>query len=264
MNPTIKNQILIEVCVDSIASAIAAERGGADRVELCSDLMEGGVTPSAGLIEAVRSRISIPLHTIIRPRAGDFCYSNDELEVMQRDIQVARNAGANGVVFGILDSSGRVDVPRTRRLVDLARPLSVTFHRAFDMSSDLPLALEDVCASGADRILTSGGEQTSLQGLDNIARLVRAGAGRVIVMAGGGIRRHNAANIVARTGVAEIHVGLGTPMSTPAILQNPRISLRKDSGGDYHRFQVLEADVRELRQAIAEVKQNSAPENSRR
>src|SRR5277367_273554 len=158
------NPVLIEVCIDSVASAVAAKRGGAARIELCGGLIEGGVTPSAGLIEMTRAAVTLPLHVMIRPRGGDFCYDFHEFEIMQRDIALARQLGANGVVFGILDVNANVDVERTRQLVNLARPIEVTFHRAFDMTSDLSRALEDVCTAGVDRVLISGGEQTSLQG----------------------------------------------------------------------------------------------------
>jgi copper homeostasis protein len=244
-------QVLIEVCVDSVASAVAAELGGAERVELCSDLLEGGITPSVGLMEAVRSRITIGLHPIIRPRAGDFSYSDDEFNIMRRDIEVAKAAGADGVVLGILDPSGRVDISRTRRLVELARPLSVTFHRAFDMSVDLARSLEDVCQTGADRVLTSGGEQTCWHGIEAISQLVKSGRGRITIMAGGGIARDNAADILERTGVSEIHVGLASALRSPMLHRNPRVSLGKADGREYERTQVLEQDVRELKRAIA-------------
>jgi copper homeostasis protein len=244
-------QVLIEVCVDSVASAVAAERGGAARVELCSDLLEGGITPSVGLIEGVRARTSISLQVIIRPRAGDFCYAEEEFEIMRRDILAAKNLGADGVVLGILDAQGNVDSKRTSQLVELARPLTVTFHRAFDMSSDLFRALEDVCTTGAHRLLTSGGEQTCLQGVDTIARLVKSADGRIAIMAGGGIGHHDAANIVERTGVREIHVGLSSAVASPMLHRNPRVSMGRAAGREYHRVQVLEESVRKLQRAIS-------------
>ena len=243
--------ILIEVCVDSVASAVAAESGGAQRVELCSDLLEGGVTPSVGLMEVVRSRIALGLHVIIRPRAGDFCYANEEFDIMCRDVEAAKAAGADGVVLGVLDPAAHVDIRRTRQLIDLARPRSVTFHRAFDMTADLFRALEDVCAAGADRLLTSGGEQTCLQGVETIAQLVRLGRDRITILAGGGIGLDNASQIIERTGVKEIHVGLGSPVASPMLYRNPRVSLGKALGREYDRTQVLEENVRKLKHAIS-------------
>jgi copper homeostasis protein len=243
--------VLIEVCVDSVASAIAAERGGAARVELCSNLLEGGVTPSAGMIEAVRARISIGLQVIIRPRGGDFCYENDEIEVMKRDIETCKNLGADGVVLGILDSEGHVDITRTQQLVELAQPLSVTFHRAFDMSADLSCALEDAVATGAFRILTSGGEQDCLQGIDTIAGLVQAARGRITIMACGGITHNNAASIIERTGVSEIHVGLSSAVVSPMLYRNRRVSLGKAPGREYQRMQVLEENIRKLQRTVS-------------
>jgi len=245
------DQVLIEVCVDSVASAVAAERGGAARVELCSSLIEGGVTPSAGLIAAVRDKISIGLQVIIRSRGGDFCYTDDELDIMRRDILVAKDARADGVVLGVLDTDGNVNVDLTRDLVELARPLNVTFHRAFDMSADLSRSLNDVCSTGADRLLTSGGEQTCLQGVDAIAQLANKARGRITIMAGGGIGPSDAAAIIERTGVSEIHVGLSSPVASPMLHRNPRVSMGKAPGREYHRMQVLEENVRKLQRAIS-------------
>lgn len=243
-------KVQIEVCVDSVASAMAAQQGGATRIELCSDLIEGGITPSAGLIGVVRTRVSIGLQIIIRPRGGDFCYTDEEVEVMRRDIVVAKNLGADGVVLGILNAGGHIDVPGTRQLVELARPLNVTFHRAFDMAADLVQSLEDVCATGADRLLTSGGEQKCLQGAETIARLANLARGRIAIMAGGGIGHHDAAAIIERTGVREIHVGLSTPVPSPMRYRNPRLSMGKVQGREYERVQVLEESVRSLHSAI--------------
>lgn len=248
---TMTEQVLIEVCVDSVSSAVAAERGGAQRVELCSDLYEGGVTPSVGLLEAVRSKISIGLHPIIRPRAGDFCYSDEEFEIIRRDIQIAKEANADGVVLGLLNPDGTIDIERTRALVELARPLSVTFHRAFDMAANLDRALEDVCATGADRLLTSGGEQDCVQGSGAIARMVSAARGRIVIMAGGGIGQSNAANIIERTGVTEIHVGLASTTVSPMTFRNPRVNLGKAHGREYQRTHVTEENVRKLSHAIS-------------
>jgi|HubBroStandDraft_1064217.scaffolds.fasta_scaffold00097_25 copper homeostasis protein len=245
------NHILIEVCVDSLTSALAAERGGAQRVEVCSNLLEGGVTPSAGLIELVRARTSIGVQVMIRPRGGDFCYTPEEFETMRCDITVARKLGVDGVVLGILHTDGSVDIERTRELVERARPLNVTFHRAFDMSADLSRALEDICATGAGRILTSGGEKTALRAVERIARLMEGARGRIAIMACGGIDDQNAASIIEQTGVREIHVGLRSPVASPMLHRNAQIAMGTASGLEYQRFQVLEENVLSLHRAVA-------------
>ena len=246
-------KVLVEVCVDCVASAIAAERGGAARIELCSALVEGGITPSAGLIEITRAAVSVPVHVMIRPRGGDFLYDSDEFKAMRRDITLAKEMGADGIVFGILEVNGNVDLARTRELVELAHPLPVTFQRAFDMAADLFRALEDLCSTGAARILTSGGEQTSIGGQETIARLVQKAGNRIIMMPGSGIKPENARVLVEQTGAQEIHVGLRTSIPSPMRSQNPRISMGSIVGREYQRFQVLEEDVKKLCAALPTV-----------
>jgi copper homeostasis protein len=245
------HEVLVEVCVDSVAPALAAERGGAGRVEICSSLIEGGVTPSAGLVEQVRPRISAALHVMIRPRGGDFCYDADEFEIMRRDLASAKRLGADGVVFGLLNPDGSVDTVRTGQLVEMARPLKVTFHRAFDMTAELFRALEDICEIGADRILTSGGEQTAEEGVPSIARLVQAAKGRIAIMAGSGINAGNVRSIVERTGVKEIHVGLRSSVPSSMTFRNPKVSMGTVPDREYQRFVVLEENVRQLCRAVS-------------
>jgi copper homeostasis protein len=245
------NEVIVEVCVDSLDSALAAERGGAQRVELCSGLMEGGVTPSAGLIATIRQRISIALHVMIRPRAGDFCYTPDEFSVMQRDVLMAKQLVADGVVFGILDLDGNVDLPKMRQLVELARPLKTTYHRAFDMSADLRRSLEQVIETGADRILTSGGKPTAVEGAESLRNLVELANGRVIVMACGGIDADNLRAVIEKTGVREVHVGLRTPIVSPMRYRNENIAMGTVRGSEYQRFIVEEDRVARLVRAAS-------------
>lgn len=218
-----KNDILIEVCVDSLESAIAAEKGGANRVELCANLAEGGTTPSAGCIELVRRNIDIDLNVIIRPRGGDFCYSNFEFEVMKKDIRMAKKLGVNGVVIGILKEDGNVDVQRTKELVELARPMSITFHRAFDMTCDPFKALEDIIQLNIDRLLTSGHEKTAFEGVKLISRLVEKAENNIIIMPGGGVNKENLKDIMNITGAKEYHVSRRKKYDSPMMHRNHKV-----------------------------------------
>jgi copper homeostasis protein len=213
---------ILEVCVDSVEAAMAAQKGGADRVELCANLLEGGTTPSVGAMKTARRCVDIGLQVMIRPRGGDFCYSKVEFEVMKLDIEAARDAGADGVVIGILKPDGSVDGPRTRELIELARPLSVTFHRAFDMSRDPYDSLKTLIRLGADRILTSGQEPSALEGLDLIADLVGKAGDRIIIMPGGGITEKNFGKIAEGSGARELHIAALSIMDGPMRFRNTR------------------------------------------
>ena len=235
-----------------MASALAAQQGGAHRIELCSSLIEGGVTPSAGLISVVRNSISIDLYVMIRPRSGDFCYSEYEFEVMQQDVLVAKKSGANGIVFGILDLDGRVDRDRCRRLVEIARPLKATFHRAFDMSCDLNQSLEEIISSGVDRVLTSGAEENVEDGLQKLHQLNEAAGDRLILMAGAGITERNVRRIIQETGVREIHASVRVPVSSPMRHRNEKIAMGNLKGREYQRVVVVEEKVRRLLAAASD------------
>jgi len=235
--------------VDSVASALAAARGGAHRVELCSSLPEGGVTPSAGMIAAVRGAVSIDIQVMVRPRGSDFCYSEVECAVMRRDVLMARQLGANGVVFGILDLNGSVDVRRTAELAQLAAPMAVTFHRAFDCSRDLFVSLAELQEAGVARVLTSGGRKTAAEGAETIARLVTAASGRIVVMAGGGIRSHNVGSLIERTGVREIHSGLRSVVPSSMRYRNEEVSLGTGCVREDEHYTVDEREVRSLLEA---------------
>jgi copper homeostasis protein len=204
------NRLVLEICVESVDHAVAAERGGAHRIELCTDLASGGITPSAELMRTVRRQVRIPIHVLIRPRAGDFCYSGSELEIMRNDIRAAKQLGMDGVVLGILQKNGRVDVERTKALVKLAHPLPATFHRAFDASGDFDASLEEVIQTGASRILTSAGQTRATEGLQTLVRLVQKAGERILIMPCGGINSGNVVDIVKTTLAQEVHSSAGT------------------------------------------------------
>jgi copper homeostasis protein len=205
-----RNDRVLEIAVDSVERALAAERGGAHRVELCADLSVGGLTPDLEMMRAAREAVRLPIFAMVRRRGGDFVYSDEEFADMERDIRAALESGMDGVVLGILNADGHVDIGRTRLLVDLARPLPVTFHRAFDASADLGKALEDVIQTGAVRILSSGGASMVPDGLTCLADLVKLARGRIAIMPGSGITAANAQPVAETTGAREFHAGLST------------------------------------------------------
>lgn len=218
---------MLEACVDSVESALGAQAGGADRVELCDNLLEGGTTPSAGLIALCCTRLRIPVHVLIRPRGGDFVYSDLELEVMRRDVGVAKEFGAAGVVTGVLLPDGSIDLPRTRALIAAARPLAVTFHRAFDFTRDPDQALDDLIALGVDRLLTSGQAAMAIEGTGILARLVRRAAGRIAIAVGGGVSEENIVSLLEQTGAAEFHVRATALLESSVAYRPTHLSLLK-------------------------------------
>lgn len=252
-----RDQVTLEICVDSVESAIAAEKGGAHRIELCSDLFEGGITPSAGLISVARNKVSIDLFVMIRPSGGDFLYTPEEFETMEQDVLMAKRLGANGVVFGMLHEDGEIDKPRTRRLVDIARPLKATFHRAFDMSRDLHSSLAELVEAGVDRVLTSGGEQKAEDGIANIAKLVKTANGKLQIMAGSGITETNVHHIIEQTGVREIHASARVHLPSPMRHRNERISMGAAQGREYQRAIVLQEKVARLLEAARQSSEQS-------
>ena len=214
-----------EICANSVASCIAAQEGGADRVELCSGIPEGGTTPSFGMIRKARASIDIALNVIIRPRGGDFLYSEDELEEMIHDIRIAEELGADGLVFGCLTKEGNIDKRAMSILMEAAGILPVTFHRAFDHSADPLKALEDIIELGCARILTSGCRPTALEGADLLAQLVEKAGDRIIIMPGCGVKENNIAEIARLSGAREFHFSAREPVESGMLFRNPDVAM---------------------------------------
>ncbi len=205
---------LIEICAESVESVLIAEKGGADRIELCSDLFEGGLTPTIGTFLISKEKSHIPLSVMIRPRGGDFCYSDIEFEVMKKEAEIFKNLGASSLVFGILTPDGDVDKDRVKSLIDIARPLPVTFHRAFDMTRDPFKALDDLIELKVDRVLTSGQEISVLEGLPTLKNLIEKAENKIIVMPGCGINERNFIRINDALDAKEYHMSLSSGVKT--------------------------------------------------
>ena len=235
-----------ELCAYSVDACRVAARLGVDRVELCASPAEGGVTPSLATIERVAEIDSLDLSVMIRPRGGDFLYSDDEFETMLLDIERARTAGATGVVFGILTADGRVDVERTRRLVEAAKGMETTFHRAVDMANDYEQAVEDIIAAGCKRILTSGSYDKAIDGIGNIAKAVEISRGRIEIMAGSGVVAANA-KALADVGVDALHFSAKRMVAGGMEYRNPRISMGGSAAVDEYALRVVdENEVNEI------------------
>ena len=214
-----------EICANSVASCIAAQEGGADRVELCAGIPEGGTTPSYGMIKSARESIAIALNVIIRPRGGDFLYTEGELREMVYDIHMAKELGADGLVFGCLTPEGEVDMSAMKLLMDAAGETPVTFHRAFDHSADPLKALEDIISLGCARILTSGCRPSALEGASLLAELVEKADGRIIIMPGCGVKENNIAEIARLSGAREFHFSARESVESGMIFRNPEVAM---------------------------------------
>ncbi len=225
--------LIFEACVANIESALAAEAAGANRIELCNVLGAGGITPSYGIIETVQELISIPVHVLIRPREGDFLYTNEEFESMIRDIEVCKNLGVAGIVTGILKENGNVDLERCRKLVACANPMSITFHRAFDLTADAFTSMEDIIQFGCNRILTSGQRATAFHGASFISGLIKQANGRIIVMPGGGINERNIASLRKITGASEFHLSAKMIKPSKMLYRNEFVTMSGEEADEY-------------------------------
>jgi copper homeostasis protein len=238
----------LEICVDTIESAVNAQVAGADRVELCNNLAEGGTTPSYGTISSARENLTIGLNVIIRPRGGDFLYTDQEYDIMRRDIDKCGECGVDGIVIGILCSDGTIDINRTAKLVEMANPMAVTFHRAFDMSSNPVQGLEDIISAGASRILTSGQKNKVPEGAVLISRLVKRAGSRIIIMPGGGLDESNIADTARITGAHEFHLTGKKIVSSD--MQFRREGIAMGSVADIPEFSRKVADIERIKNII--------------
>ncbi len=241
---------MLEICSFSLESCLTAQKAGAGRVELCGGMLEGGTTPSAGLIRLARQNLTIKLYVMIRPRGGDFCYSESEFEVMKEDILTAKNLGADGVVFGILNPNGSIDKNRTTELVILAKPLRVTFHRAFDLAENPFQALEDIIECGCERILTSGQKNTAIEGIDLLKTLVEKAQNRIEIMAGSGVNAQNTQQFL-NIGVHALHM-------TGKGIQESKMTFRKTdvsmaSAALTNEYELYEADFEKCKAVVEQI-----------
>lgn len=241
-------KLLLEVCANGIHSAINAQQAGADRIELCENLDGGGTTPSSGTIKLAREKLSIPIHVLIRPRAGDFIYSNEEFEIMKRDIEFCQSNGINGVVLAVLKSDGTIDMERCKELVQLAKPMSITFQRAFDFVKDPFVALEEIISLGCDRILTSGQKQNVLEGSELIHHLVQLANNRIILLAGAGINEENIQEVVRRTGTNEFHFSAKGKVESEMKYKKEGLNLGSETADEFSYFASNENRIRKIKE----------------
>jgi copper homeostasis protein len=243
---------LIEICVEGIDGFIAAQEAGADRVELCASLVEGGLTPSLATVRAAVEAARIPVHVIVRPRGGDFLYSGAEFATMLEDIRALRGEGVSGVVIGCLTADGRIDEERTAALVQAARPMSVTCHRAFDMTADAGEAIEALVRAGVDRVLTSGQRDTALEGLAILKDINVRAAGRIVVMGCGALDADNIRTVRDAAGLRELHFATLRTVPSGMVFRNPHVGM--GGTGKDREYELTLTDVEAVRAAIAAAK----------
>jgi len=237
--------MLLEICANSLQSTINAQQAGAHRIELCENLEQGGTTPSYGFLTQVRKHLTIKINVLIRPRSGDFLYSGLEYQIIQEDIKMAKKLGADGVVCGILLPNGDVDIERTKALVELAKPMSFTFHRAFDFTNDPFKALEDVISTGANCLLTSGQQPTAIQGIHLIWELVKVAKDRITIMPGSGINAENIEYLI-ETGATEFHMSGTTPVESGMAFRKWGMSL----GNPENDYNILESNIEKIKAVL--------------
>ena len=248
--------VRLELAVDNPQAVLAAANGGAERLELCSSLADGGLTPSLGFVEWTLASVSIPVHTLIRPRAGNFVYSSQELSVIERDICRMRTAGVQGIVLGILTPDHRVDVAAMRHMAEVARPMRLCFHRAFDLAADRVQALEDVIRCGAEVLLTSGGAVSLYAGAAEVTRLTRQAAGRIEIMGGAGVRLKNAGELWRTVPVTTLHTSLRSPWREAA--HSGPHAANMGSRDEEDLYTVREEDVRAVLAMLTPVREACA------
>jgi copper homeostasis protein len=238
---------IIEIATSDFSTTKSAVNGGADRIELCANLAEGGTTPSYGTIKKCREAFDVLLYPIIRPRGGDFLYSEDEFEIMLKDVKLCKELGCDGVVIGLLNADGTIDLKRTARLIESAYPMGVTFHRAFDRCRDPLEAIEQLIELGCERILTSGQQPTVNEGIDLIAALNKKAGERIIIMPGSGVRKENIKMLAEKTGCIEFHSSLRGKEKSKMEFIHPAFA---DSGESYMNNAIKEEDVKALLDAL--------------
>lgn len=244
-----QSRYTIEIATSDYATTAAAVAGGADRIELCANLYEGGTTPSYGTIRTCREQFSTLIYPIIRPRGGDFIFSDEEFNCMVQDVKLCKELGCDGVVIGLLNNDGTIDIKRTETLINLAYPLGVTFHRAFDRCVNPMEALEQIINMGCERILTSGQHPNAMDGIELITQLQKAADDRIIIMPGSGVRKENIAILAAQTGCTEFHTSLRSTTPSGSQFVHPAFAQDKES---YTNNYISPEEVRLLRKALGE------------